>query len=203
MTDEVMDQDLLLNPPGLDELQLDALMLPIHESRVRTRRQGGAELSYVEAYDIRSMLIRIFGFGGFSIEVLEAKVLDTDINEQNRHVVTCMAHVRLAIPSIAAVYSEVAAASQVGPVLGEVTDFALKTAVSDAMKRCAINLGTQFGLSLYKNGSLDECVRVIFEPEQREMLRRIRDRRENRPPMPENVRTLVNRATTPDVQDAP
>jgi len=200
MTDEtVFEGELLAAPIGLDDLQLEALMLPIHESRVKHRRQGNAELSYVEAYDIRSMLIRVFGFGGFSIETIEAKPVDITRREgANGHfVVAAMAHVRLVIPTLNAVYSEVAACQQVGPSLGDVLDFALKTAVSDATKRCAVNLGTQFGLSLYKDGSLDDCVRVIFEPEQRAALARIRATRENAPPppMPSNVRTLVDRAT--------
>ena len=200
MTDETMFEGELLAPQGLDELQLEALMLPIHDSRVKHRRQGSAELSYVEAYDIRSMLIRVFGFGGFSIDTLDAKAVD--ISRRNPdgtglYVVTTMAHVRLVIPSLSAVYSEVAACQQVGPSLGDVLDFSLKTSVSDATKRCAVNLGTQFGLSLYKDGSLDDCVRVIFEPEQRALLARIRARREDAPtpPMPTNVRTLVDRAT--------
>ena len=35
---------------------------------------------------------------------------------------------------------------------------AVKTAESDALKRAAINLGTQFGLSLYQNGSLRDVI---------------------------------------------
>ena len=35
---------------------------------------------------------------------------------------------------------------------------AVKTAESDAFKRAAINLGDQFGLSLYNNGSLKPVV---------------------------------------------
>jgi hypothetical protein len=39
---------------------------------------------------------------------------------------------------------------------------ALKTASSDAMKRCAINLGDQFGLGLYDNGSLEPIVKATL-----------------------------------------
>jgi hypothetical protein len=62
------------------------------------------------------------------------------------------------------VYSEYAAASQTGPDIGEVMDFAIKTAESDALKRAAINLGTQFGLSLYNNGSTDDIVKKVLAP---------------------------------------
>jgi hypothetical protein len=35
---------------------------------------------------------------------------------------------------------------------------AIKTAESDALKRAAINLGTQFGLSLYNNGATADVI---------------------------------------------
>jgi recombination DNA repair RAD52 pathway protein len=48
-------------------------------------------------------------------------------------------------------YTEAAAGSSRGHVDW---DMAVKTAETDALKRAAINLGDQFGLSLYNNGSL-------------------------------------------------
>lgn len=39
---------------------------------------------------------------------------------------------------------------------------AIKTAESDALKRAAINLGTQFGLSLYNNGSTADIIRATL-----------------------------------------
>jgi hypothetical protein len=52
---------------------------------------------------------------------------------------------------------------------GDVHDMAIKTAESQALKRCATNLGDQFGLSLYRNGSADPVVTVTLvghaEPE--------------------------------------
>jgi hypothetical protein len=49
-------------------------------------------------------------------------------------------------------------------MIGEHHDNAVKTAASDALKRCAINLGTQFGLSLYDDGSLADVVRNTIAP---------------------------------------
>jgi hypothetical protein len=40
---------------------------------------------------------------------------------------------------------------------------AIKTAESDALKRAAINLGTQFGLSLYNNGSPKDVVGTTLD----------------------------------------
>lgn len=179
---------------GIDQAQLEILMRPLNSARVLSRRQGGSELSYLAAFDVRATLIRLFGFGGFNIETLEAKVLDMALNEKGNNVVTAMAHVRLHVPVLGCTYSEVAASSQSGPVLGEVTDFALKTAVSDAMKRCAINLGAQFGLGLYDSGSLAEPVKVIFAQPQRDMLLAIRGQSANGAST-EEVQTMVARAT--------
>lgn len=186
---------------GIDQQQFELLMRPLNKQRVKHRSQGGMELSYLEAYDVRATLIRVFGFGGFSIETLDSKIVDVSA-KGNLHVVTASAHVRLVIHSLECVYSEVAAATQTGPVLGEVADFALKTAVSDAMKRCAMNLGSQFGLGLYDHGSLAEPVKVVFGQPQRDMWIKMRDERAQ---IPENVRDMVVRATTPqdgEPQDA-
>jgi recombination DNA repair RAD52 pathway protein len=84
--------------------------------------------------------------------------------EQWRVGVICT--VKLTIHQTGAVYSESAAASQSNPDYGEALDFAVKTAESDALKRCATNLGSTFGLSLYNNGTTQDVVRVVFSPDQ-------------------------------------
>lgn len=167
--------------------QQKVLMASLNRNRVSARLQGGRELSYVEAYDIKATLIRVFGFGGFSAEVIDSAIvhktkdvpaftggrnnrtrrLDADGNPDFNWNVVAQATVRLTIHQLGAIYTETAVAGQTGPDLGEVADFAIKTAESDALKRAAIYLGTQFGLSLYDNGSFADVVRVVFAPEQR------------------------------------
>lgn len=171
----------------LTDEQLALLMLPLHKSRVESRTiGGGSQASYLKGWDVRAMLIRVFGFGGFSVEVVDSKVLSTTINMVERtkrkdgqqvtfevpeHTVLASATVRLTVwdndRCANAVYTEVAASSQNGTQgIGEVTDFALKTAETDGLKRGATNLGTQFGLGLYDNGSFAEVVRSIYAPDQ-------------------------------------
>lgn len=64
------------------------------------------------------------------------------------------------------VYSEAAVGSATGGAessgIGDLHDNAIKSAASDALKRCAINLGTQFGLSLYDNGSTREIIKKVL-----------------------------------------
>jgi recombination DNA repair RAD52 pathway protein len=167
--------------------QLDVLMKDLTPTRVKSRSQGGATLSYLEAWDVKAMLIRVFGFTGFDAEVLETKVLETireEATDRNNKAytkvtVSAMCTVRLTIhgAEIAApdgtvfrgrdtVFTETSAASQTGRDVGEVTDFAIKTAESDALKRCATYLGTQFGLSLYRNGQTSDVIKKIVAPGQ-------------------------------------
>ena len=44
---------------------------------------------------------------------------------------------------------------------GDCHDMAIKTAETQALKRCAINLGDQFGLALYRKGATDALVRKV------------------------------------------
>lgn len=175
----------------LSREQLYYLSQDLSPLLVSHRKQGGANLSYMEAWQIKATLIRVFGFGGFSADVIEAKVLrmqqdvpavewvGTSGNRTKRikkdpetgqvifnWSVTAQAVVRLTIHQTGATFTEAAAASQTGPDVGEVTDFAIKTAESDALKRAAIYLGTQFGLSLYNNGGTSDVVGAVWAPDQ-------------------------------------
>jgi recombination DNA repair RAD52 pathway protein len=150
--------------------QRRSLVGNLRADRVSNRSQGGRSLSYVEAYDIKATLIKVFGFAGFSAEVIESKIerilTQAEAGGNAKWTVLATATLRLTIHQTGAVYTETAAASQAGAQIGEVADFALKTAESDALKRCAIYLGTQFGLSLYNNGSMEDVVKTVIAPDQ-------------------------------------
>lgn len=157
--------------------QLKILMGDLNPSRVSKRSQGGRSLSYLEAFDVKATLVRIFGFTGFSADVIESEILEINRNPEAKDSkgstytqIEALAKVtlRLTIHGDKDVtYTESAAASQKGRDVGEVVDFALKTAESDALKRAAIYLGTQFGLSLYQDGSTREVIKVIVAPDQK------------------------------------
>lgn len=154
--------------------QQKALLEDLHPSRVAMRKGGsGRALSYVEAWDVKRTLIRIFGFGGFSAEVTDnqfrwesvtvKKVKEKQDDkwvevEKELWEVAYQATVRLTIHDPEAVYTESAVGSAMGS-RAEAHDNAIKNAASDALKRAAIYLGTQFGLSLYNNGATQDVVR--------------------------------------------
>lgn len=156
---------------SLTKKQYDTLRRPLNSSRVAKRSGGGGkQLSYLESWDVRAHLIRVFGYTNFDSEVVDSVFLyQRDVmlgkdKDQSGWEVAFQATVRLTIRDTdgdpLCRYQESAVGSETGSVgLGDLYDNALKTAASDALKRCAINLGNQFGLSLYDKGFTGDVVK--------------------------------------------
>lgn len=163
--------------------QLRALHSNLNPDRV-ARRDG---MSYLEAWDVKASLIKVFGYGGFSAECLEAKILRDEQIPQARDAskmnwaISAQATVRLTIPQLGAVYTESAIATNKQPDWGEAADTALKSAESDALKRAAIYLGTQFGLSLYDSGRTSDIITTVLSPGQDEIVKDINTSRVDSP----------------------
>lgn len=153
--------------------QYDYLIRPIDPSRVQHLRGQ----SHLEQWDVRRTLIRVFGFGGFDVETLRCELIreleyppgsiardDESTNNRTLWTVIYRAEVRLIIKTpdgtVIARYDDGATGDGINqPNLGDAHDLAMKSALSQALKRCAVNLGDQFGLSLY-NGGLARAVVV-------------------------------------------
>lgn len=153
---------------GLTNEQYEQLLKPLPAARIAKRKQAGMELSYLEAWDVRAHLIRIFGFGGWSATV-ESAELAYEENVNGKWSVGYKVVLRLSIHDLGCQYTEAAVGSSTQGSRGEAHDMAVKTAESDALKRAAINLGTQFGLSLYDNGSRNDVVgHSLVQPDSAE-----------------------------------
>lgn len=157
----------------LTEEQRDVLLRPLNPRRVaKMRAPGGNTLSHLEAWDVRAHLIRIFGFGGWdetdsglgTVMLYEREVTSTGKTRWTvAYRATRKLTVRDAWGDLLCEYEATAvgeAANQ--PSRGDAHDMAIKTAESQALKRCAINLGTQFGLSLYDEGTTEDVVRATL-----------------------------------------
>lgn len=146
--------------------QVEQLLRPVHPGRVARDGKGKEHLSQ---QDVTAHLIRVFGFGNFDTEVLSTECIfehnrpTTDGKPSNRWDVGYRALVRLTVrnPEGETVchYENGSTATAQNQSLGDGHDLAYKSAISLAMKRCAINLGDQFGLSLYNKGQIDALVR--------------------------------------------
>lgn len=145
--------------------QYEQLIKPINPDRISQRKGGGGKsLSYIEVWDVKAHLTRIFGFGGWSWNVTEAEFVFEDKGEKS-WTVAYRALGTLTIHDLGVSFSEAAVGSAMGS-RADAHDNAIKNAESDAIKRAAINLGDQFGLSLYHEGSVKPVViGTIVKPE--------------------------------------
>jgi hypothetical protein len=150
------------------EDQVERLLRPIRPNRV-FHNQGN---SNVAGWDIRAHLNRMFGFDGWDVEIVELEVIHEVPRENPAKngrqgwtgwYVTYRAKVRLTVRDpdgrVATVKEGIATGSgQNQPHLHDAHDLAMKNADTYALKRAAMNLGDQFGLSLYNKGQTKALV---------------------------------------------
>jgi hypothetical protein len=156
-------------PAHLSTTQLEILLRPINPRRV-AHRDGQ---SNVEAYDIRAHLTRIFGFGRWDEIAVATRMLyeqeTTTKNGKDAYKVAYLAErcIRLRDQdgNLLCEHHGSAVGEAIMPDFkrGDAHDFAMKKAQSQALKRAAINLGDQFGLSLYAKGSTNVVVGTVVD----------------------------------------
>lgn len=147
----------------LSKAQRDILLQPIKEHRVK-RDQGG--YSYLDGFEVLAHLNRIFGFEGWSTQItMLDQVFETQGNPTDPSKKGWYVCYRCSVRLIAAGVTHEDAGSgdaQNQPSRADAHDLAIKSAVTSATKRAATGFGDQFGLSLYKKGSVEALVgRVI------------------------------------------
>jgi DNA recombination protein Rad52 len=129
-----------------------ALSAPLARSRVKSRKQGPAQVSYLEAWDIMDALNSIFGFGNWSSDERDIKCVHEAQNEKNGWDVSYIATVRLFVQGENGQCFYDGTGSGHGRnqrYIGDAHESAIKEATTDALKRASIHLGNQFGLALY------------------------------------------------------
>lgn len=141
--------------------QVSALLKPIDPGRVK---QDGKGFSHVEAWDIRRTMNQIFGFAKWSSEVTDMELISqTEVVTRGGKpawnvIYRARCEVRVGEGLDGGAYAEWAAGDATNPTLADAHDQAIKTAESQAFKRACVNLGDQFGLSLYADGSTQATV---------------------------------------------
>lgn len=147
------------------EQQVSQLLRPIAPQRVH---QDGKGHSNVAQQDVRAHLTRMFGFGGWDTQILdEACVFESERTKPNgertgRWDVCYRVRMRLIVKdpdgNEVARYDDGASETAENQKRGDAHGMAYRSTISQAIKRCAINLGDQFGLSLYNKGQLSPLV---------------------------------------------
>lgn len=152
---------------SLTAAQVTQLLHPINTARVVKDGKGHA---HVSQQDILAHLIRVFGFGNFDIEVLSTECVFEQPRTQkadgiptHKFDVCYRALVRLTVRDAdgnnLCHYENGSTATAQNQTRGDAHDLAYKSAISLSVKRAAIALGDQFGLSLYNKGQVSALVR--------------------------------------------
>lgn len=132
--------------------QVAALKAPLSSSLVKSRKQGGRDVSYIEGWKAVEEANRIFGFDGWTRETVEMKC----VSEGERAIgqrgdtgygVTYIVKVRVMVGNVCR--EGCGAGHGIDRDLGQAHESALKEAETDAMKRALMTFGNPFGLALY------------------------------------------------------
>lgn len=143
--------------------QLRLLHRGLDPNRIGKDDKGFA---HMQAWDIKRYLLRVFGFAGYDTENREltlVREIETPNGNRSKWTVVYRAQVRLIVKDVHGRElghwdGEAAGVGNNLPNLGDSHDMAMKSATSQALKRAATNLGDQFGLSLYNDGSPEPVV---------------------------------------------
>ena len=128
------------------------LEAPLSREAVKTRKQGGRTVSYIEGWRVISEANRIFGFNGWRRETIDMRMVpegEREIGENKAPGwgVTYICKVRVTIGDI--VRDGCGAGHGIDRDLGQAHESAIKEAETDAMKRALMTFGNPFGLALY------------------------------------------------------
>lgn len=154
------------------------LLEPIQPFRV----QELDGISHLAAWDVTAHLNRMFGFEGWDKQILNLDVLYEHVGtrevkyrergeQKTRTVAACSVGyrctMRLTIYDaegnvVRQIEDAATGTAKNQRDLGDAHDLAIKSAVSYALKRCAKDLGDQFGLSLYNKGQESAVVQRVF-----------------------------------------
>jgi DNA repair and recombination protein RAD52 len=139
---------------------------------VKTRKQGGAQVSYLEGHTAIAAANRIFGYGCWETKIMsltceeKTEVSNTNGKQGWRVGHLCMLEVTVynADRSVAVKYQDVGFGSGTDySSLGGAVESSTKEAMTDALKRCLRYLGNQFGLALYDKDQTDVLVAGGFD----------------------------------------
>jgi len=171
----------------MDEKLRALLNMPLNRANVKTRKQSGTELSYIEGHTAIREANRIFGFEGWDLNVESFETVSTEQYEKAgynngpaipMHRVCICALV--SIHALGVCRKDVGYGSGSAKTLADANESAGKEAVTDAMKRALRTFGDQFGNALYDKDQkhvadvLDEdAIKAINEATNTEELRKV------------------------------
>jgi DNA repair and recombination protein RAD52 len=138
----------------LDQTAL--LKASLSSANVKSRRQGGRNVSYLEGWKAIEEANRIFGFDSWTRETVDLKCVaehPREIGEAKKpgHGVSYIARVRIVVFAGDTLVTRegIGAGHGIDVDLGQAHESAVKESETDAMKRALMTFGYPFGLALY------------------------------------------------------
>jgi DNA repair and recombination protein RAD52 len=133
------------------ESQKKLLSAPLSASHIKTRKQAGRDLSYIEGWHVIAEANRIFGFDGWTRETVDLAKLGEPREVDGKWRVAFMARARITVITDDShiVREGCGYGSGIDRDVGSAHESALKEAETDAMKRALMTFGNPFGLALY------------------------------------------------------
>lgn len=130
------------------EEQIGILQAKLDKSVVKSRKQSGRDVSYIEGWHAIAEANRIFGFDGWDRETVELiENTPPTKNANGNFVVSFRAKVRLTVGSTTR--DGTGFGSGIARDIHDAYESAVKEAETDAMKRAFMTFGNPFGLALY------------------------------------------------------
>ena len=139
-----------------DDIQKGLLRAPLSKANVKSRTQGGRDVSYIEGWKVIDEANRIFGFDSWTRETIETRCVaerEREIGKDKRPGwgVSYIAKVKVIVFAGDTLVTRegVGAGHGIDIDLGQAHESAVKEAETDAMKRALMTFGNPFGLALY------------------------------------------------------
>lgn len=136
--------------PALTSEQIVELKKPLDEKRIERRKAKFGSVEYLPTWDIIQRANEIFGYGGWQRQIVRLEKVYAE-EDEGTYNVAYFCEYRIIIGDI--IHEDVGFGAAVNyPEPTAAYEKAVKTAVSDSLKRCFRALGAQFGLTLYQHG---------------------------------------------------
>lgn len=154
--------------------QKAALSKKLDPTHIAQRRQGGQSLDYVEGWYCEHTANEIFGFDGWSTEVLDLREnCEPTQNNNGNFIVSFRATVRVTAGGV--IRDGVGFGSGIAKSIHDAYEGAIKEAQTDAEKRALKTFGNRFGLALYDKSRANVGVDVDWAGERDDLTRMVNE----------------------------
>ena len=136
---------------------------PLRSDLASRKGPGGRTLTYISGEAVSRSLNEIFGHAGWSLDIKSATQTQASKDQNGKWTVTYLAHVRITLTS-GAYKEDMGEGDAVDKSLPTAVANAMKSSITDGLKRAARHFGDKLGNSLYAGDfQLHKAPKTIFE----------------------------------------